>query len=182
MKLSFYNLSLLLILGLTFGPANIGNLKNPTHIYSQAILNLNNNLTPDQAYELGLKVQEIHLKYELDPALILALLLTESSLEPLSESSTGDYSIAQINYKTWDKEFKRLGHEPLNKGLLKEGDISYALDKMALILSILKERHTDDPHWYGTYHSETPKLKSLYLQKVKRHYKTIEKMISISQN
>lgn len=181
MKFFFKNLWLVTILGLLLSPSNIKTLK-VSSVYSQAIIQLNPKLSSSQASELGYKLQELHYKYELKPSLILALLVTESSLQPLSLSSTGDYSIAQINFKTWSQEFIRLGYEPLDKDLLTSGNISYALDKMALILSILKDRHQSDPHWYANYHSETPKYKNKYLKKVKKHYKKIEQLISISKN
>lgn len=111
-------------------------------------------------------------KYQIDPYIMLALIKVESDFDSQAVSATGDYSLAQINYKVWQKELKREGIE-LNFYKLKNNS-AYAIEKMALILQILKKRHAKkDPYWFARYHSNTKKFKSKYLLKVKRQLATI---------
>ena len=80
-------------------------------------------------------------------------------------SSTGDYSLAQINYKVWKKELASKGVKLDFKKL--KTNHAYALEKIAIILKILKDRHSEkDQQWYGRYHSNTKKYKIRYLKKV----------------
>lgn len=107
-------------------------------------------------------------KYNIDPYIMLALIKVESNFDQAAVSETGDYSLAQINYAVWNKELEskgmKLDYEKLQK------NSSYAIEKMAIILSLIKKRHAKkDPHWYGRYHSNTKKYKKRYLKKV-NHY------------
>jgi hypothetical protein len=66
-----------------------------------------------------------------------------------------------------------MGLSRLNKKKLKK-DESYALNKMAEILSILKNRYAKiDQHWYARYHSQTLKYKNIYGLKVRQRMKRI---------
>lgn len=112
-------------------------------------------------------VYKINHKYKHDPRLILAILKVESDLNQNAISKTEDYSIAQINYKIWNNEFKRMNMKPINFKKLKK-DIPYSIETMGLILSILKDRHKEeDLYWFTRYHSGTHKYKTAYLKKIK---------------
>lgn len=114
------------------------------------------------------------LKYskaqKIDYRVVLALLMTESSMDQTVVSSTGDLGIGQINYKIWSKEFKRLKKVPLEKARLKT-DVDYAIARTVEILAILK--NTKDPLWIGKYHSNTPKLKQAYSQRIAKQLKKL---------
>jgi hypothetical protein len=93
-------------------------------------------------------------------------------------STTGDYSVAQINVSTWNREFTRM-KMPLMKQEQVETDTYYAITKMAEILSIIKKRHEkSDPKWYARYHSNTGKYKNDYIQKLQLRMK----MLATSKN
>ena len=104
-------------------------------------------------------------KYQIDPFIMLALIKVESDFNQEAISETGDYSLAQINFKVWQKELSSKGIK-LDYSKLKKNH-TYALEKMAIILNILKTRHAKkDNNWYGRYHSNTKKYKNKYLKKV----------------
>lgn len=112
-------------------------------------------------------IYKVNRKYKHDPRLILAILKVESDLNQQAISKTKDYSIAQINYKVWNNEFKRMNLPPINFKKLKK-DIPYSIETMGLILNIIKERHKDeDLYWFTRYHSATKKHKTAYLKKLK---------------
>jgi hypothetical protein len=111
-------------------------------------------------------IGKIAQKYQIDPKLMIAIIGTESDFSNTKISSTGDLSMAQINTEIWNKEFTRLGLEKLNKTRLKKDEV-YALNKMAEILNILKNRHAKkDKYWFARYHSHTKKFKNVYQSKV----------------
>ena len=112
-------------------------------------------------------------KYKVDPKLMIAIIGTESDLVNGKVSTTGDLSLAQINTEILNKEFVRLGLKELNPSLLKK-DEAYALNKMAEILNILKNRHgKKDSKWFARYHSHTKKFKNLYSLKVEKRMRMI---------
>lgn len=100
----------------------------------------------------------------IDPNLVLAVLMTESTFNQGAVSPTGDYGIGQINIKVWNKEFKRLKLKPLNSERVK-ADQDYAIKKTVEILAIVKK--DSDPYWIGRYHSKTPSLKIGYYNKIR---------------
>jgi hypothetical protein len=111
-------------------------------------------------------IGKIAQKHHIDPKLMIAIIGTESDFSNSKISSTGDLSMAQINTEIWNKEFSRLGLEKLNKSRLKKDEV-YALNKMAEILTILKNRHAkNDKYWFARYHSHTKKFKNVYQSKV----------------
>lgn len=123
------------------------------------------------------KLIEKHSKnYKIDGSLMLAIIQTESNFNTLAKSSTGDFSLAQINYKIWNQELLRLKKEPLDFKKLKTCP-DYALKRMAEILQILSLRYEEDPHWYARYHSKTLKLKKKYAKKVDSHLETINNVL-----
>lgn len=104
-------------------------------------------------------------KYNLDPYLILAIIKVESDFNQRAISSTGDYSLAQINYKVWKKELARKGVK-LNFYKLKT-NYAYALETMGYILKTLHDTYgKKDPKWYARYHSNTSKHKLAYYKRV----------------
>lgn len=114
-------------------------------------------------------------KYDLDPYLILAIIKVESDFNPKAASHTGDYSIAQINYRVWKKELERQGIH-LNFYKLKT-NYAYALDTMAYILKHLKTNYeATDPKWYARYHSNTKKFKTVYFSRVNKQLNRIESL------
>lgn len=119
-------------------------------------------------------------KYQIDPYLMLALIKVESDFNQSAVSNTGDYSLAQINYDVWKRE---LGSKGIKLDMTKlKNNHSYAIEKMAIILKLLKTRHSHkDKLWYGRYHSNTKKYKSRYLKKVNLALNEIFKSRSIAQ-
>jgi hypothetical protein len=111
--------------------------------------------------------------HHIDPELMIAIIDTESDFQGAKISSTGDLSMAQINTHVWNKEFKRLGLKIMSDNRLQK-DETYALNKMAEILSILKHRHAKKDHdWYARYHSQTPKHKTAYRNKIQLRMRMI---------
>lgn len=115
--------------------------------------------------EYAFWIHKYSQKYSLDPFLLLAIIKVESNFNQRAISSTGDYSLAQINYKVWKKELDRKGVK-LNFYKLKT-NYAYALETMGYILKILKDNYgKNDPRWYARYHSNTMKHKLSYYKKV----------------
>jgi hypothetical protein len=106
------------------------------------------------------------IKSSLDPNLLAAMIMVESTFDQNSVSSSGDLSIAQINLPIWNAEFKRLNRELIDPMKIKT-DIPYSIHRMAEILTILADRRHNEGDWYGDYHSKTPKRKIPYVKRVK---------------
>ena len=105
-------------------------------------------------------------KYDIDPRIIISILKTESDFKQQAVSHTGDYSVAQINFKIWSKNFNKMDRAPLKYEKLIE-DEAYSIFRMAEILHILKKEHSKkDVHWFARYHSNTPKYKNVYIKKL----------------
>lgn len=109
-------------------------------------------------------------KKNINPKVVLAILMTESTFNQDAVSATGDYGIGQINPKVWSQEFVRLKKKPLNEARLKSC-VDYAISRTVEILSIVKKE--EDPFWIGRYHSKTPSLKKLYYGRVQTHLEKI---------
>lgn len=113
-------------------------------------------------------------KYKVKPQIIVSLIDTESDFSYSKVSSTGDLSIGQVNVDVWNKEFKRMKLPLIEKENLVTEDQGYAMEKMAQILSILKQRHAKkDRRWYARYHSNTSKYKLNYLRKIEVRMKML---------
>jgi hypothetical protein len=119
--------------------------------------------------ENGLRIAEViyreSKRHNIDPSILVAIIMAESSFEQDAVSETGDISIAQINMDIWNKEFERIKHEPIDEERLSK-DMDYAIDRMAEILEILAKRHKTKKDWYGYYHSATPEYKLPYVRKI----------------
>jgi len=114
-------------------------------------------------------------QHKIDPRVMVAIIAVESSFRQDAVSPTGDISLAQINPKTWGKEFKRLKRSPLDSKLTKS-DETYAIDRLGEILSILKSNHKHQMNWFGYYHSKTPSLRDDYSNKI------LQEMAQYDQN
>lgn len=124
--------------------------------------------------EVAQKIKEVSSITGIDYKIFISIIKTESSFKQDSVSSTGDFSLAQINFKTWEQEFNLLGLNPIDFNKLKS-DHGYSIELMGQILKILKGRHRSDDYWYARYHSSTPRLKMNY-------YKKLNKVISKLEN
>lgn len=126
-----------------------------------------------RALKLGHAIHMQSQKHKLDPKIMIAIIDTESDFRQSTESVTGDISLAQINPQVWVREFVRLKKNGLDIERLK-ADEAYAIDRMAEILRLIKDRHAKtDSHWYARYHSGTKKYKMAYKAKVKRKVASI---------
>jgi len=111
-------------------------------------------------------------RYRIPKRVLLSIIKIESNFKSSKISSTGDYSIVQINLKIWNKEFTRLGFPKINKNELVKND-DYAISKMCHILNIIRSRHSKDKQWYVRYHSNTPEYNSIYKIKIDKVMKFI---------
>jgi hypothetical protein len=116
--------------------------------------------------KLAFHLNNISKKYKIDPKIMIAIIDTESDFDNTKISTTGDLSLAQINTDIWNRELKRMKLPEIDSKRLKT-DEHYALNQMAMILSILKNRHSSkDGIWFARYHSHTKKYKNVYFAKV----------------
>lgn len=105
-------------------------------------------------------------KYDIDPRIMISILKVESDFRQHAVSHTGDYSVAQINFKVWSRNFNKMDRAPLKYEKLIE-DEAYSIFRMAEILNILQKQHAKtDVHWFARYHSSTPKFKNIYIKKL----------------
>lgn len=112
-------------------------------------------------------------KYDIDPRIMISILKVESDFRQHAVSHTGDYSVAQINFNIWSKNFNKMDRAPLKYEKLLE-DEAYAIFRMAEILNILKKEHSKkDVHWFARYHSSTPKFKNLYISRLQKPLKIL---------
>jgi hypothetical protein len=145
-------------------------------IYSQikSLPNMSDK-SDDDAFlmEISQQIREVSEATGIDYKVFLSIIKTESSFKQDSVSSTGDFSLAQINFKKWDAEFRRLNLNPIDFAKLKT-DHGYSIELMGQILKILKKRHKSDNYWFARYHSSTPHLKAAYASKLKRVISRLE--------
>ena len=95
-----------------------------------------------------------------------AIIATESDFDLNAYNPSGDYSLAQINYYIWKVEFARLGRKDLDFIRL-QNEPAYAINRMAEILEIIRNRFPNDVHFYARYHSSTKSLRLGYLIRLK---------------
>lgn len=114
-------------------------------------------------------------QYNIDPRIMISIIYVESSFRQNAKSNTGDFSIAQINFKVWEKSFIRLKKKPLSFTQLKE-DETYAIFRMGEILSFLQKEYSNkDKYWFALYHSATPKYKKRYIGMLQKPMKKLIK-------
>lgn len=143
-------------------------------LISNMIRKVQPNISAVKAGHLAKIVYRNSVEFKLDPKILIAIIATESNFRNEMISSTGDFSMAQINFKIWNKEFQRLGLPRLDMKLLKHNE-HYGIYKLAKILSILKTRYQKaDQHWYASYHSQTPNLKGIYRNKLNFHLNSMK--------
>lgn len=140
---------------------------------NKMIKNIQPDLQAKKRKDISEYISEVALQYKIDPQIIIAIIATESNFDHSKISVSGDLSIAQINVKVWNEEFKRLGKKTIQINKL-ISDEKYAIQIMAEILTILRKRHSStDKEWYARYHSGNDKYKIVYLEKLKNY---IQKM------
>lgn len=133
------------------------------------------NLPNLQRKRLAVVITLASKEYNLDPRIILSILYVESRFKQQALSNTGDFSIAQINYKVWEKSFKKINKKSLNFKQLKE-DETYAIYRMAEILNFLQSTYSkNDPYWFALYHSSTLKYKNRYIGLLKKPMEKLKK-------
>lgn len=139
----------------------------------RAILTLKPNMKKDLAKRVSVLIGLSSKKYNLDPRIMISIMKVESAFNQSATNPSGDFSIAQINYRVWEKEFKKLKRKNLDFTKLKKND-AYSIFRMAEILSIEKKRYKGKK-WYLTYHSRTKKYRDIYEKKFNKEFKKIKK-------
>ncbi len=125
--------------------------------------------------EMASMIAKVSRKYNIKPEIFVSIIDTESNFKMDMVSSTGDLSLAQINVDVWNKEFARMGLPVIDR-IRVVTDLEYSLSFMAEILSVLKTRFAEsDPVWFARYHSNTPKYKNDYYQKLSFRMELIER-------
>jgi hypothetical protein len=127
------------------------------------------------ASAIAIQSESHHLDYKM----MLSIIKVESSFDQSVVSSTGDVSVAQVNYDHWSPEFKRLHYPNLDKEKLKN-DVFYSVKIMADILAIISKGHQKDKLWYARYHSKTPNKKIPYAKKVSAELHLIEETVALT--
>jgi len=129
--------------------------------------------------EMAAMIAKISRKYNIKPEIFVSIIDTESNFKMDMVSSTGDLSLAQINVDVWNKEFSRMGLPVIDRERV-VSDLEYSLSFMAEILSVLKERFAEtDPVWFARYHSNTPKYKNDYYQKLSFRMELIQRSANL---
>lgn len=167
-------ITLFIIIGSLFGTTNAApklaevnvNEFNQVKKISKMIKAIKPQINEYKSLKIAHTLYNTSKKYNVDPKIMIAIIDTESDFDNTKISTTGDLSMAQINTDIWNKELKRMKLPEIDSKKLKT-DEHYALNQMAMILSILKTRHSQkDGIWYARYHSHTKKFKKVYFAKV----------------
>ena len=133
---------------------------------------------PQKGMKIAGLIYKESIHYNINPKVLVAIIMVESSFRQDVVSSTGDISLAQINVKTWTKEFKRLKRKGLDEKRMHK-EPAYAIARMAEILSILAERHEGKKDWFAYYHSSTPEHKKAYFNRVVNKLAMMDKTLSL---
>lgn len=158
-----------------FGDFDQVDVPNKAPVIAKMISVLKPHFSPSKTQDVAQKIEMALSKYKIQPQIVLAIIDTESDFNHAAVSPTGDFSMAQINVETWNKEFERMKLNPIDVERLKTDQV-YSLEVMAKILHILKKRYEKkDRRWYARYHSKTDKHKKVYLSKLSTRLKLIEK-------
>lgn len=159
-------------------------IPNEASVISQMISIVQPELDQEVRNKIASDIFHAISKHPVEPQIVVALIDTESNFQYNKVSTTGDLSLGQVNADIWNIEFSRLKLPLIKKELLVSEDQSYAMEKMAQILSILKARHAKkDRRWYARYHSNTRKYKLDYLRKIEIRMKLLSKSrLSSSSN
>jgi len=116
-------------------------------------------------------------KYQIEPEVLVALFMVESSFNQNAISSTGDIGIGQIN-PLWKNEFKTRHLGNLDLIRLKK-DRDYNIQITAQILSLCKKGGYKN--YYGVFHSKTPLERKIYTLRVQNRLSEI-KHITVATN
>jgi soluble lytic murein transglycosylase-like protein len=127
-------------------------------VLCQVIRN-NPNIDKFYAIRLSKAIIKAHKAYKIDPKLLSAILMQESSYKLDVVSKTKDYSIGQINKKTID-------HYHFNKDRLLI-DLDYSVNCTTRILKDLKTKYKESDYW-TRYHSFKSEFRNRYKNSVKR--------------
>ncbi|MBY0415605.1 MAG: transglycosylase SLT domain-containing protein [Bdellovibrionales bacterium] len=158
-----------------FGNFDTVDIPNKPVVLAKMMKTLKPSIGTAKKHKLSMKIYDVLSKYDIPPQVMISIIDAESSFNQNMISSSGDLSIAQINVEVWNKEFERLKRPLIDTERLKH-DERYALETMAKILTLLKNRyHKLDRRWYARYHSKTKKYKSLYLSKLEDRMKKLER-------
>ena len=100
----------------------------------------------------------------INPKLLSAVLMQESSYRPIVRETSTDIGIGQINARTAD-------HYGFDKNRLKF-DLEYSITSAATILADLKTKYASkEPQtWFTRYHSYTPHHRMKYLIALQRWF------------
>lgn len=95
---------------------------------------------------IALRIFEVSENRDLDYHILLGIIKTESDFSNSKVSSTGDYSMAQINYGTWSDEFFRMKESKIPvadakvfKQLQKIGPKNFSDQEKAKYITIVKK-------------------------------------------
>jgi len=123
---------------------------------AQKIQKLQPNINPILASEYSSLIKTYCIT--IDEDIVISIFMAESSFNPLAESSSNDFGIAQINLTTWGKELKTSRSELLNPIL----GISHSCQ----ILKKLKKQHKGENYWWRHYHNRKKHINIKYIQRV----------------
>lgn len=158
-----------------FGDFDKAHVPNKPPVIAKMISVLKPRFSPEKTHDVAVSLSQALKKYKIQPQIALAIIDTESDFNQAAVSSTGDFSMAQVNLEIWNKEFERMKMEAIDADRLKT-DQAYSLEVMAKILHILKKRYEKkDRRWYARYHSKSDKHKRVYLHKLQARMKLMEK-------
>lgn len=161
------------VLFLILIPSVMDAATSKTSLTARKIFMLKTKLKEQEVETIASAINKSSKKYGISPDIFLSIIKTESNFDQKAVSPTGDISIAQINFKVWNKEFKRLKLPAINEFRLKTDPV-YSISIMGKILSICKTRYSHkDPQWFARYHSNTTKYRTVYLNKLTNHKKII---------
>lgn len=159
------------------------------HIYENMINGFYTGINIKNANKIARQVHKYSKEKNIPAEYVLAILKKESDFNQGAYNPSGDFSIAQINYKIWNKEYEKKTKKKLDLVKLKASS-DYAIDVMTDILLMHKKYEDTDPLWYARYHSKTKSRKEEYANKLNEFVsqmskydisKTIDKINQISK-
>lgn len=140
-----------------------------------SIMNIQPNLSNEDAQIIAEAIIKHSKNYKLDWKILASIIAQESSFrkDPQnclnSKVKCPDLGLAQINYRTWQKELC------LDRTRLLI-DISYNIETMAQILHQLKSKYgSKEKMWFTRYHSFTTEHRTKYANFLHNHLSKINK-------
>lgn len=137
------------------------------NVIYKTIIHLNNNIDPNFAKSLSVKIIKECAKYNLDWMLMTSIMYQESKFNPMAVNNQG-IGLGQIE-PLWSKKFN------YQHGAL--WDWRFNIEIMAKIMNHykLESNNNDNIYWASAYHSYTPKYRNRYHKAIINHYKKILK-------